>query len=202
MLLTRSTLTFVLTFRPADAETQASIDRTIEMSSKKLRSLFGAGASATGDVFSSLTSTRMNRSIPDDDPLPRPRWADGSTRVWSGSAKLTFADADVLGRNSGITISAGSLPVTIGGSDTAVTGNLELFEDSLLFVPHDSWRRRDVEVMRVDTNEPILVSGILAGQQGPRALVVTLRPSQSRVTFRLGLALKGLDDIVAASTAP
>ena len=56
--------------------------------------------------------------------------------------------------------------------------------------------------MQVDTNEPILFSGILPGQEGPRALIVTLRPSQSRVTVRLGLALKGLDDIVAARIAP
>ncbi len=162
--------------------------------------MFGAGATATGDVFSYLTSSE--REILYDASLPSPRWADGSTCVWSGSAKLTFADADVLGRNSGFTISDDSLPVTIGGSGTIVTGNLKLAEDSMLFAPHDSWRRRGVDVMQVDTNEPILFSGILPGQEGPRALIVTLRPSQSRVTFRLGLALKGLDDIVAARIAP
>ena len=108
--------------------------------------MFGAGASAIGDVFRYLPSSESQ--ILYDTSLPSPHWADGSTCVWSGSAKLTFADAGVLGRNSGITIGDDSLPVTIGGSGTIVTGNLKLADDSLLFSPHDSWRRRGVDVMQ------------------------------------------------------
>ena len=118
----------------------------------------------------------------------------GSRPAKSSLATLADGDGPVL--LLGERISSGSLPVTIGGPATNVTGNLELFADHLVFVPHDTWRRRQVDPMRIDTDEPIMVGGVLPGQAGPRALVVTLRPSRSRVTFRLGLALKGLDEII------
>jgi len=195
-LATLSTILGVLTFRPADAESQALIDRSIQASPKKLRALLGGGIGAASEMLNSFASTPPNRILPDDDPAPRSPRSDQSAVLWKGSAKISFAEAELIARNAGMRISSGSLPVTIGGPATTVTGNLELLADYLVFVPHDTWRRRQVDLMRIDTDEPIMVGGVLSGQAGPRALVVTLRPSRSRITFRLGLALKGLDEII------
>ncbi len=193
-LATSSTIPCVPSFRPADAEAQALIDRSIQVSPKKLRAFLGGSIAAASDMLDSFASTPPNRVAP--DPVRHGQRSDSSAVLWSGSVKTSFADAEFIARNGGTRISSGSLPVIIGGSATNVTGNLELFADHLVFAPHDAWCRRQVDLMRIDTDEPIMVGGVLPGQKGPRALVVTLRPSRSRVTFRLGLALKGLDEII------
>ena len=176
------------------------IDASTELSAGRVRSLFGAGAGAIGDVFSELTATRHHGAVIDDSPS-RPRWSVLENRLWSGSAKIRFEDAQTIALASGSRAGDGSIAVSIGGSQTTVTGNLEMYEDALIFAPHDSWRKRGIDVMQVKTDLPVLFSGITPNQSGPRALAVRLAPSRTCVVFRLGMLLAGLDTLISARLA-
>ena len=185
-------------FRVADEATQKVIDDSAAVSAKRLRSFLSAGAGAVGELFAEVTKSE-HKGVLDDDSPARPAWSNVDKPLWKGSAKIRFHEVLAIG---GYSIDDNSLVVSIGGSDTVVTGNLELFDESLIFAPHGVWRKRGLDVMRVEVDQPIQFSGIMTDQAGPRALAVAVRPSRTLVVFRIGMRLNGLDDFIEARMAP
>ena len=111
-------------------------------------------------------------------------------------------DAMTIAQYKGAVVDDSSMVLSIGGPDTTITGNLEIFDDYLRFVPHRVWIDRGVDVLRVDPDRPVQFAGIMAGQPGPRALVVTVPRSTSVVVIRLGMFLKGLEEVINGRLAP
>ena len=193
----------MINFCEAHEDTQRLILDDTEISAKRIRPTLGAGAGAVGELFSELLKTDRERlDMSADGPSMLTSSTAGVMPLWRGSAKIRLHEAMTIAQYKGAAIDDSSLVLSIGGPDTTITGNLEIFDEFLRFVPHRVWLDRGLEPLRLDPDRPAQYAGIMAGQSGPRALVVTMPRSTSVVIIRLGMFLKGLEDVINARLAP
>ncbi len=193
----------MLSFCSAHAETLRTILANTEISVKRIRPALGAGAGAVGELFSELLKTDQERlDLNDGGPSMLTSSTASVTPLWRGAAKIHLHDALTIAQYTRASVDESSMVLSIGGPDTTITGNLELFDEYLRFVPGRVWLARGVDVLRIDPDQPVQFAGIIAGQSGPRALVVTVPRSTNVVVLRLGMFLKGLEDVINARLAP
>ncbi len=174
-----------------------SIDESTRWTPSSVRRLLGAGVGAVGELVSEATTTRLPGQ-PLDDDIRTPSWvSELGDPIWSGSVKASFEHVEAIAAADRASVD-GAMPVLVGGDRTTVTGNLAFYDEHIVLTPHTPWQHRGIPVVAVRTDQPIQVSGMVEGDGGKRALVITLRESGTVVVLRLGLITGKLDEVIAA----
>ena len=187
----------MLQFQVAGEVARMSIDEATHWTPSSVRRLLGAGVGAFGELVSEATTNRPSGAALDDN-IRTPAWvSELGDPIWSGSVKASFEHVKAIAAADRSSVD-GAIPVLVGGDRTTITGNLDLFDDHIVLRPHVPWQRRGIPVVVVHTDQPIQVSGMVEGDGGTRALVITLSESRTVVVLRLGLMTGKLGDVIAA----
>lgn len=187
----------MLQFQVAGEVARMSIDDATHWSPSSVRRLLGAGVGALGELVSEVTTTRFPGDSLDNDTRT-PSWvSELGDPIWSGSAKASFEHVESIAAADRASVD-GATPVLVGGDRTTITGNVALYDEHIVFRPHAPWQHRGIPVVEVHTDQPIQVSGMVEGDGGTRAMVITLSGSGTVVVLRLGLITGKLDEIIAA----
>lgn len=147
-----------------------------------LAKLRGVGVRVTHDLVSSAWAEMMKTR--GDEYTSRRRPTD-ERPLWAGAAHLSVAHARAASTLDGLPL-PDTLTASLGGDDMQVTGNLELHPDRLIMNTHTS---SPVDPFTIHPVGPVHVTGVIDGNEGDNAFVVTL-PSGPRIVIHLGRASK------------
>lgn len=134
----------------------------------------GVTADAVKSAWNELLTDRQHTTFSGSGRIitEQPRWA--------GSAKMTLADAQFAAAIDRRTVEE-NLTTTLGGDAVTVTGQLSLHDDVLEMGCHAT---APVPRFLLRPVAPIEVCGVVEGNPGPNAFVVTLEAGV--VVVRLG----------------
>lgn len=142
----------------------------------------GVAVRLTTDLVKSAWSELM-KSRPDDHGPSRRLTAD--TPLWSGGAHLSLAHARVAVALDG-GLRDDTVASSLGGEEMQVTGNVEIHPERLIMSTHAT---APVEPFALRPLGPVHVTGVVDGNPGDNAFVVTLSDGH-RVVVHLGRARK------------
>lgn len=141
----------------------------------------GVAVALSADLLKSAWTEAMRVGDRSSDPV-RARITQGDPQ-WHGSAKMSLKDARVASRADQRGVDD-SFSVSLGGEDMPVSGKLDVFEDHLVMNVSDVG---PMGSFAIRPEGQVMVVGVVAGNPGESALVVTVA-SGHQIVIRLGRA--------------